>query len=654
MSLEEISQYFKGEKDVIDIIIRAIRPDPVMTVSEWADKYRWLSAKDTPEPGRWTTARVPYLREIMDCLSPASRIQKVVLMKSTQIGFTAGIIGNAIGYYVDAVPAPIMVVQPTEKAAKRWSKQRLSPLIQETPRLREKISGNSRDGGNTLLLKDFPGGFINVVGANSPTDLSSTPTRIMLLDEVDRYPWDVDGEGNPIILAEKRTSRFKSNKKIVMGSTPTGEGVSHIASHFRQTDQRYYHVPCPYCGGMQPLDFENLSWIEGKSESVRYKCRECEKEIPESYKGMMLENGQWVASQPDLYDGKTAGYHLNALYVPLGWDPGWFEILEEHRKAVKEEEAGDPGFLYGFENTVLAKTSKRKGEGRPDREELEKLTELYQNDAADMPSKALKLTMGVDTQNDRLAVVVRAWGPGMESWLVYWDELIGDPNEDEVWKQLSVLIDRGWEHPSGQSIQVSSVSIDSGGGRTQAVYEYARLTQPLVAACKGASTYGKPVFGRASDVDVRWDGKVRKGAVKLYQIGTDTAKDIIYQRLQKTLNSERVSLAGVYHFYDGVGSDYFKQLTSEIKVPIYSGRRKQERWTVHPTGARNEALDCEVLALAGAYRLGIHRWDENRWASEAAEVLQPTLMDVVDDGRIERLMKANSNKKRRSIRRKRG
>ncbi len=230
-----------------------IRPEPLVSLVKWSDDKRILSGSAASEPGKWRTSRVPYMQEIMECLSVTSPVQRVSLMKGAQVGATE--MGNCwVGYVVDHVPGPMMVVQPTKELGERWSKQRLTPMVEEMPCLSDKISdARVRNSGNTVLSKVFDGGILVIAGASSPTGLRSMPARYLFLDEVDGYPIDSGGEGDPADLAINRTDTFRG-KKIFMPSTPTIAGLSRIEDEFNDGDQCYYHVPCPHCGEKQKLE----------------------------------------------------------------------------------------------------------------------------------------------------------------------------------------------------------------------------------------------------------------------------------------------------------------------------------------------------------------------------------------------------------------
>jgi phage terminase large subunit GpA-like protein len=305
-----------------------LRPDPNLTVSQWADRHRKLASRASAEPGQYRTARTPYMREIMDRLSPGDPTQRVVFMKAAQVGATEG--GNCfIGFVMHQAPGPMLAVQPTVDLAKRNSRQRIDPLIDESPELRERVKpARSRDAGNTMLSKEFAGGILIMTGANSAVGLRSTPARYIFLDEVDAYPASADEEGDPVTLAEARSLTFAHRRKVFLVSTPTTRGLSRIEREFEASDQRRYFVPCPHCGTLQWLRFERLRWDKGRPETAEYHCESCEAPIAEHHKTAMLAAGEWRATATSA-DPTTAGYHLSALYSPVGW-LSWQRIARAH------------------------------------------------------------------------------------------------------------------------------------------------------------------------------------------------------------------------------------------------------------------------------------------------------------------------------------
>ena len=563
--------------------LEGLRPDPDLTVSEWADQYRMLSNKASAEPGPWRTDRTPYLREIMDCMSSSSTIQKVVFMAGAQLGKTEGI-NNVVGYMISEAPGPAMFVQPTIEMAKRLSKQRLESLIHETPRLAEKIApARSRDSGNTLFSKEYPGGILLLTGANSATGLRSAPCRWVLLDEVDAFPHDVDGEGDPCALAERRASTF-SRRKIILTSTPTVKDMSRIEAEYLASDQRRYFVPCPHCGHMQYLQWKNLQWRDGDPRTAAYVCESCGTHIREHYKSEMLRKGEWRATATG-EDKRTAGFHLSSLYSPLGWK-SWEEIVGEFLRA-----KNDAPLLKTFVNTVLGETWEEEVGARLGADGLRERAEFYESNT--VPEGASLVTAGVDVQDNRVAVGLYAWGEGEECWLMWHGEIYGDPAGKKLWSQVDDIINRTYPRADGESVKVSAVGIDSGGHFTSEVYAYCRERRKRgVFALKGQSQRNKPPIGKPSKVDINYKGQVLKNSAELFPVGVDTIKSTLFGRLKHNETGP-----GYIHFHNEAGQEYFKQLTAERQVVRYVKGFAIREWKKKP-GDRNEALDVLVYAYA--------------------------------------------------------
>ncbi len=601
-----------------------MRPPESLTVSEWSDKYRFLTGKASSEPGPWRTERTPYLREIMDCLSARSGIEEVVLMCGAQLGKTESG-NNWIGYIIDVDPGPIMAVQPTIDLAKRYSQQRIAPLLSHSPRLVQKAAENaSRDDANTTFMKDFIGGVLVLSGANSAKSLRSMPVRYLFMDEIDAYPLDVDGEGDPIALAERRTSNFP-NRKILKVSTPTLRGFSRIESAYLASDGRRYHVACPHCHEYQALEFgadkpyglkcrrnENGPLVE----TTHYLCRHCGAEIEEHHKTAMLAGGQWVAQRPN--EGRAAGFHLSSLYSPLGWVT-WAEIMQDWLDARAAEKNGDATRIKTFTNTVLAETWEDQGD-RVAEHELTRRVEDYALGTA--PFGCLALSAGVDVQPDRLHLLVWGWGRGEEAWLVDRRVISGSPEEQATWDALDEILRAPFPHASGSHLMIGATAVDSGGHNTQAVYNYARARMHRhVLAIKGSSQPNKPILGKPSDIEVNHRGVKIKSGAKLWPIGTDTTKALIYGRLRLPPPG-----AGCFHFPAAVPGEFFEQLTAERMVTKYIKGHPRHEW-VKQTGRRNEDLDCTVYAYAAALYLGINRWRQAEWDKIEAKI-QPQVRDL--------------------------
>jgi phage terminase large subunit GpA-like protein len=560
-----------------------LRPEEPLTVSEWSDRYRKLSSKASAEPGPWRTSRTPYLREPMDCLSSSSPIQRVVMMFAAQTGKTeAG--SNWLGYVIDHAPGPMLCVQPTVEMAKRLSKQRLESMITDTPCLAAKIApARARDSGNTMFSKEFPSGIMLLTGANSATGLRSAPCRYLFADEVDAFPSDVDGEGDPVALAERRTTTF-ARRKILLTSTPTVKDFSRIEAEYLRSDQRRFYVPCPSCGGMQWLQWPRLKWDAKRPGDVRYQCEHCGERFEENHKPAMLAAGEWRATAPS--DGRTAGFQLSGLYSPLGWC-SWEQLVDDFLRAKSDAPA-----LKAFVNTRLAETWEEDYAAAVSADGL--MTKRLAYESGTCPDGVVLLTCGVDVQDNRLAVSVWGWGEGETGWLIWHQELMGDPTQVEVWSQLDQVLVTEWATAAGNALKVSQVAVDSGGHCTHEVYRYVRdRVRQNVVAIKGSSRRNSPAVGKGSKVDVSWQGRVLKRGVTLYQLGTDTIKTTLFGRLRHN----EAGGVGTLHFGMAADEEYFRQLTSERQALRYHRGFPIREW-VKKAGDRNEALDCVVYAYA--------------------------------------------------------
>lgn len=602
----------------------AIAPDPTRTIDQWADEKRILPAETSAEPGPWRTSRVPPTREIMQALSPSDPCQEVTFVAGTQVSKTeTG--NNFIGFVMDEAPGPAMMVLPTSNTGKRSSRTRLSKMIESTPSLRGKISDSSRDKTNSVTMKEFPGGVLVIAGANSAAELKSMPVRYLFEDEVDEYPDDVDGQGPADELAEKRTDTFV-RKKIFRTSTPTEKGRSKIWRHWLKSDKRHYYVPCPHCAHEQILVWEQMRWETGKVweitladtgeirkvdagtegaverdtgevADVWYECVSCEARIDEYQKTGMLEAGRWIAAVPD---SRRRGYHLSALYSPVGWY-SWQTAVEKRLEADR-----DPTkfLLKVWTNTVIAQPYADEGD-QVRALDIKSRADLYS--LKQVPEGGLILTAGADIQADRIECGVKAWGRGEESWLIDYQVFYGDTETAEPWERLAeYLHDTRFVHEYKVPLRVLAAAIDT-GYRTQTAYDFCRRYRNRnIIAIKGVSRPGKAVLGRPTKQDVNHRGMVVKGGVDLWPIGVDTAKMRIYSRLKILAAGP-----GCLHFPLGLADDYYEGLVSERLVTRYKhgyAVREFEK----DAGARNEPLDVEVYAYAAALYAGLQRvnWDK--------------------------------------------
>lgn len=546
-----------------------------MTVSQWADNKRRLSPESSAEPGIWTTARAEYQRGIMDAVSNPL-LETIVIMSSAQVGKTE-ILNNLVGYHIDQDPSPILVLQPTLEMAQVWSKDRLAPMLRDTPALKGKVRDpRTSKSTNTLLHKTFPGGHITMAGSNSPASLASRPIRVVMCDEVDRYPVSAGNEGDPVNLAKKRTATFW-NRKIVMTSTPTIAGVSRIELEFEQSDKRYYHVPCPDCGFMQRLMWANVKWIKDENDvplpdTAKYCCEKCASLWTDAQRNTAIKKGEWVATVPG---GKRAGFHLSELYSP--WSTLGI-IVTSFLEARK-----NPEMLKTWVNTCLGETWEDRDGEVIDQNVLYARRVKY---AAEVPEGALLLTAGIDVQHDRIEMEVVAWGEGEESWNVDYRVIPGDTTREEVWRDLEDALSDSYDHESGTIFHITSAVIDSSDQTTKVYAFVKRSKHQRLFAGKGVSGAGRPV----AQVSRRGKG-VKRRDVDLYTIGVDDAKGTVHARLKIEEPGP-----GYCHFPLERDLEYFQQLTAEKRVTRFHKGFAVKEW--QKTRLRNEALDARVYAYA--------------------------------------------------------
>lgn len=552
-------------------------------------KHRVLPKGTTSRPGPFIPEK--FQIEMMDViLSP--QVHEIVVVKNSQMGYSDGVLNNIVGYYIHADPQPIMMVQPTIDNAKDYGKKRITPMIEACSVLRERIKPpTSRRAGNTLALKEFPGGFLKLTGANSGAGLRSDPVPIVLFDEVDGYPLDVEGEGDPLEIGTRRTDAY-ANYKIFKGSTPAKpKGISRVERDFERSDQRRFYVPCPFCNFRQVLWWKDPETKEYRlyyeldasrqviDDSVAYVCARCKQKISERFKQRMLDEGDWLPTFPGR---NVIGFHLNALYSP--WRANWTALAREWNTATHEK---NPDLLKAFINLRLGETWEEEAEA-VEQITLKQRMEPYN---AELPRGVGLLTGAVDVQNDRLETVVKGWGAGEESWLIAYQTFFGDPGQEQVWMELDAFLAGEWHTESGRAAKLASVMVDSGGLHTDSAYRFVMPRQHRRVFClKGSSETGKEILGKFST-----NNQYR---VKLFSIGTDTAKDRIFARLKIPAPGP-----GFIHLPDWTEEEYLAQLTSEKAIRRYKRGRGVVREYVK-TRARNEALDLEVYNLAALYVLG--------------------------------------------------
>lgn len=554
-----------------------LKPPPDMTLSQWADAKRVLSSKSSAEPGRWKTSKAPYQREIMDAISDIST-PKVVVQSAAQIGKTDGFILNPIGYFMDYDPSPIMVIQPNLTMGESFSKDRLTPMLNDTPALRGKVS-DSKKSGNTILHKEFPGGYITIIGANSGSGLRSRPIRILLADEIDAYPPTAGKDGDPLLLASKRLTTFWNRKEVFI-STPTVKGISRIEVEYENSTQEVWNVPCPACGQLQPLEWAQVKFDKDNLSEIDYVCTNCGAVSNEFEWKEQFKNGKFVPTFPER---KVRGFYLNSLASNF---VEWREVVEKFLVANEEKKKGNVELLKVWTNTEMAQTWEEEG-NEIDWETLYKRREKY---GCEVPADVLMLTAGVDTQDDRFEIEVVGWGAERENWGIKYQIIYGNLKKQVIWDKLKQFLSQTFTRADGVKMRIYRTCIDAGGHFFNEVCRFAKQNYPNVFAIKGGNTPGAPYIPRPSKNN-------REGAY-LFTLGVDTGKALIYQALAVDEIGN-----GYCHFPSerdkGYTQDYFKGLTAERMEITYTKNRAHYAWVLKKNGTkRNEPFDCRNYAQA--------------------------------------------------------
>ena len=569
---------------------KTLKPRPKLTGSEWSDQYRFVAPGTSPEPGKWRTSRVPYMKEPLD-MATSHSVEKVVIMAASQVA-KSELLMNVMGYYIDQEPSSIMMIQPTVENAEAFSKERIDPTIQASPVLKEKMSvtvsdekGRSRKSSSTIRMKHFTGGYLAMVGSNSPSGLASRPIRVLLCDEIDRY--GLTQEGDPLKLAVQRTQNF-TNRKIVFVSTPTTEqreGGPTIYEEFMKSDQRGYFVTCPHCGKQFEMEWGNVHWSNDEQgdlveDSIRMECPHCNQKVrgngkPDPY---LLESGVWIPKNPE---ARTIGYHLTSLCSP------WVELRDLVEEWVDANHKKDKKGLQEFINLKLGEPWHEDEADLNLWEKLSERREFYPNTG--LPKEILMLTCGVDVQHDRLEATVFGWAKDYECYGIKHVIIPGDPKLSEVWSALDVALLEKFELEDNRELNISCTFIDSGDGTlTDRVYQYTKPRErSRVFSIKGSATLGRAIVDRPTNNN--------RYKAHLFVLGVDAGKRLVMQRL-----AIQDIGPGFVHFPrgrdNGFTEEYFKQLTAEVFFRKYEKSKITEGWK--KIRERNEALDCCVYATA--------------------------------------------------------
>lgn len=586
-------------------IANALRPPQRLSVAPWADKYRVLG-RTSAEPGRWRTDRVPYMREIMDDLTPGSGVVQIAVMKPSQVSATELIL-NAIGHSMMIDPGPGAIVQPTLSAARQFVLRRLDPMLESTPELDAMLGPRKQNSDNSLSYKAYPGGFLKIANASSPAELASDPLRYTYADEVDRWEGDVGGEGDPVQLLRARTITFGRRRRFLAVSTPVWEGRSRIQSLYEEGDQRRYEQPCPHCAAFFVIEWETIEWADEDQTVAVTHCTCCGSQIGEEHRAKMLANGRWRATA-EAPEG-IRSYLIDGVMSP--WQR-WADMLRAVEEAVA---SGSNDRLRVVWNTVI---------GRPfrggDREALE-WKRLYerrgQGRRGVVPASASVIVAGADVQADRIEVKVLALTEGWRQHIVDYLVLPGDPSQQQVWDDLGAVLEKQWSvQGTDVRIRIERMGLDT-GYCTHKAYAFARKHGlHRVVAIKGTG-YRSDIIGRPTPNDIDGpNGRIPNG-VHVWPVGGDHIKDMLHHWLKLRWDNLEEMPEGWCSWPD-LDEEYFKQVCAEQRV------QRGKTWEWEKIRARNEALDCWVYAIAAAYARGIQRWTQHDWRERVKQRQVPT------------------------------
>lgn len=620
-----MSNLADGYTAVLRAAAAAARPDPALKLDEWSEQHMVLS-RGNARPGPYRLAYTPMARRILQCLSPGDPCKRVVVRGASQMLKTQIAI-NAIGGWIHMAPANILALEPTDKLAKRLS-ARIGKAIADVPVLRQRVAApRSRDNRNTIDAKDFidGSGALYIVTAGAATNLAEIPARYIIFDEVDRMAANIEGEGDPISLGEARATTFARSCKFYAVSSPKLRGSSKIDALHDQGTQEVYLVPCPHCGHHHELTLANFRYARdpdtGFMARAWFVCPECGAEIDERHKTQMLRDADcggtahWHARSRG--DGDTVSFSISAFYAPAG-SIGWLALAREHAHADRRQKQGDEEAMKTFWNTRLALSWKVTHDATT-AEQLKALADAHPFPLRRVPRQALVLTAGVDVQDNRLECVV--WGHGRDGrmWTIDYRVFWGDPGAGAVWRELDVYLTTRFPHEGGQRIGLDGVGIDTQGHFTHQVYLFCMAREHRrIHAVRGDPKPGKSIIaGRPTAQDVNAAGGVVRDGVRLWHVGTDTAKDLFFGRLK----------VGLVHLSNELPMEFFEHLAAEARVGYKTARGTEYRYVLVRAGARNEALDCTVYALFAAERMKLDAYTDAEW-QRLENILCPPIADL--------------------------
>jgi phage terminase large subunit GpA-like protein len=612
-----VSSLADGFAAIVEAARRGARPDPELKVDEWSEEFMVIS-KNAAKPGKYRIAHTPMARRILQVLSPRHPCRRVVVKGASQMLKTQVAL-NWLMASAHRAPADMLILEPTDGLAKRLS-ARIQKTIREVPVLQTVFARpRSRDSRNTVFAKEFNGGTAYIATAGAAANLAEIPARYWYVDEASRLAESVDGEGDPIALAEARATTFDSNSKGLITSSPGEAGHDPTDEQFDRGTQEVYLVPCPHCGHHHELELANFKHERdpetGYMARAWFVCPSCGAEIDERHKARMLRDealggtAHWEARS--LGDGETISFHVSAFYAPVG-SITWLKLAREYAHAKSRYERGDPNAMQVFYNTRLALSWANTMDNTTAKDLKDRAACMPRV----LPDWALVVTIDVDTQHNRLEAQAHAWGPGLEHAVIDHQVFMGSPgmlpdDPKSPWFALDEYRRTPFAHSSGVLVYASVLGIDSGGLNTQDVYNYgsARVHNGVLVH-HGSARPHKPIINTTpTKADIDWNGKRVDGGVLLWTIGTDVAKDHLHNRYKLAGGH------GAMHFSTALPLEWYEQLLAESpRLRRKPGGGYRRVWDKNNPGDRNEALDLAVGNLALAHYLGLHKWSLVDWA----------------------------------------
>jgi phage terminase large subunit GpA-like protein len=599
--------YSEAQVHLAKTLSSAIKPVPRIFAWEWGESNRVLRKNaGSKEEGPLRFSRTPYIKKLLESLSITSSYQEVIFKKSSQVGGTEA--GNTwISYLIDIEPGDIMQIYSTDDLAKESAELRVIPMLESTNAVASKLmSTKAKSKKEKNTFRKFINGSLRIVSSQSIAKLKSFAVRFIHMTEVDDYKTDLKNQGNAIELAIARTKTYGNSKKIYYEGTPSVKNASNIAKLFEETDQNHYHIACPHCKHKQHLRFEQLNWHKEETETGKiihypgtayYECEGCKGKIYESQKTQLLDEGEWIPLKPENISNKKIGFHINALYSPLGWE-SWSDLVSKYLEALK-----DPTKMKNFMNTLLG----LEYEGMSNTPDWQKVFEKRESwKLKTIPSeRCLFLTAGADIQADRIEVMVRGWGRKNESWVIDKFAFYGDTDDlaSDAWKNLTNLLYLDWKHPMGINIPVSVLGVDA-SFRTSTVLRWCR-DYPLskVVPLMGRDNLSLPI---SMPKTTQGKNKTKSQSTKRVYFSTTILKEEFYGWIALEPRENGSFPDGFVHLPSNMDEEFVRQMLGENM--IYEGNKLK-----FVKFRRNEGLDLAVMSRAAALTRAVDDWKENRW-----------------------------------------